>query len=54
MPRPRRSQWCQVSRGRKRVDEAPRLAVLRPAVLEAVEEFVRINQAAAAGRWDVA
>lgn len=40
--------------GRKRVDEAPRLAVLRPAVLEAVEEFVCINQAAAAGRWDVA
>ena len=36
--------------GRKGVDEAPRLAVLRPAVLAAVERFVTINQASAAGR----
>jgi putative transposase len=35
--------------GRKRAGHAPRLAVMRPVVLAAVERFVRVNQASAAG-----
>lgn len=40
--------------GKDKTMVAPRLAVLRPAVLAAVERFVRVNQASAASRDDFA
>jgi hypothetical protein len=39
-------------RGKDRAMGAPRIAVLRPAVLAVVERFVRVKQASAASRGD--